>query len=43
MQIDHVIGLARGGSHAPENLRVLCAKHNRYVWREKITARGRFR
>ncbi|RYZ71038.1 MAG: HNH endonuclease, partial [Proteobacteria bacterium] len=25
LQIDHVIGVARGGSHDPQNLRILCA------------------
>ncbi len=35
LQIDHVFGFARGGVHSLENLRVVCAKHNRFVWREK--------
>ena len=33
LQLDHIEGFALGGSHQPENLRVLCAKHNRFVWR----------
>ncbi|RYZ74730.1 MAG: HNH endonuclease [Proteobacteria bacterium] len=33
LQMDHVYGFARGGDHAPENLQILCAAHNRYVWR----------
>ncbi|RYZ81137.1 MAG: HNH endonuclease [Proteobacteria bacterium] len=36
LQIDHVIGFARGGTHDVENLRILCAKHNRYVWQQNI-------
>ncbi|RYZ72097.1 MAG: HNH endonuclease, partial [Proteobacteria bacterium] len=32
LQIDHVRGFARGGRHDVENLRVLCAKHNRFEW-----------
>ena len=29
LQIDHIIPVARGGTTAPSNLRLLCAKHNR--------------
>lgn len=29
LQIDHIQPLALGGSHEPENLRLLCAQHNR--------------
>ena len=29
LQIDHVVPFAFGGTHAPENLRVLCGAHNR--------------
>ncbi len=29
LQIDHVVPFALGGSHDPENLRVLCGAHNR--------------
>lgn len=29
LQIDHIQPLALGGSHAPENLRLLCGQHNR--------------
>ena len=31
LQIDHVRPFALGGSHGAENLRVLCARHNRRV------------
>jgi 5-methylcytosine-specific restriction endonuclease McrA len=30
LQIDHVLEFARGGSHSPQNLRLLCAQHNRF-------------
>jgi len=30
LQIDHIRPLAKGGSDAPENLRVLCGVHNRH-------------
>lgn len=33
LQVDHVFGFARGGDHSPENLRILCANHNRFVWK----------
>ena len=33
LQIDHIKPFALGGTHDPENLRVLCAAHNRYVAR----------
>ena len=49
LEIDHVVPFARGGSSRPENLRVLCRRHNlfaakqtygeRFV-REKIRTRG---
>ena len=29
LQIDHIVPFARGGDHSMENLRLLCAKHNR--------------
>jgi hypothetical protein len=29
LQIDHIVPYARGGKSTPENLRLLCAKHNR--------------
>ena len=35
LEIDHVVPYALGGSHEPGNLRVLCAKHNR--WRAERT------
>ena len=29
LQIDHVVPFARGGSNAPDNLRLLCSRHNK--------------
>jgi 5-methylcytosine-specific restriction endonuclease McrA len=29
LQIDHIVPYARGGDNSPENLRLLCARHNR--------------
>jgi hypothetical protein len=29
LQIDHIVPFARGGDSSPENLRLLCGKHNR--------------
>jgi hypothetical protein len=34
LQIDHIKPFALGGTHDPENLRVLCAAHNRHVARK---------
>jgi hypothetical protein len=34
LQIDHIKPFALGGTHEPENLRVLCAAHNRHVARK---------
>jgi 5-methylcytosine-specific restriction endonuclease McrA len=34
LQIDHIKPFALGGTHEPENLRVLYAAHNRYVARK---------
>jgi len=28
LTLDHVKPWAKGGTHSPENLRVICAKHN---------------
>ena len=30
LQVDHIVPVARGGASTPENLRLLCARHNRY-------------
>ena len=30
LQIDHIQPFALGGSHHPDNLRLLCARHNQY-------------
>jgi hypothetical protein len=29
LQVDHIVPVARGGSGTPDNLRLLCAQHNR--------------
>ena len=36
LQIDHIYGVARGGANDQKNLRILCANHNRFVWRETL-------
>ena len=40
LQIDHIQPFALGGTHDPENLRVLCAAHNRYVARKVFASAG---
>lgn len=32
MQFDHVVPLARGGTHDPENIRVACRRCNQRKW-----------
>jgi tRNA isopentenyl-2-thiomethyl-A-37 hydroxylase MiaE len=32
LQIDHIKSWSRGGTHAPENLQVLCGAHNRWKY-----------
>jgi len=39
LQIDHVQPWALGGNHDPENLRVLCAAHNRHRARQTFGER----
>ncbi|MGZ3698894.1 MAG: HNH endonuclease [Bdellovibrionota bacterium] len=36
LEIDHILPVAHGGSHAPENLRVLCRAHNLQQAVEKL-------
>lgn len=43
LQIDHVQGFAIGGVHAADNLRILCAKHNRFVWNVQFKRPSRSR
>jgi hypothetical protein len=31
LEIDHIVPYARGGTHSMENLRLLCAKHNKHI------------
>ena len=35
LQVDHVEPYSKGGGHEPENLRLLCAQHNRWVWQHQ--------
>ena len=32
LEIDHIIPFAHGGANTPENLRILCGAHNRWLW-----------
>ena len=41
LQVDHVVPVARGGPGRSENLRLLCAQHNRFE-AERLMGRGRF-
>ncbi len=38
LQIDHVNGFALGGSNEVKNLRIICAKHNRFIWKAQMKA-----
>jgi hypothetical protein len=40
LQIDHIKPYALGGTHEPENLRVLCAAHNRHAARKTFGERS---
>jgi hypothetical protein len=35
VQRDHLQEYSKGGSSEPENFQILCAKHNRYRWRQR--------
>ena len=41
LQVDHIRPVARGGASAPDNLRVLCAYHNRLESERLMGARNR--
>lgn len=43
LQLDHVKGFATGGVHTVNNLRVLCAQHNRFIWKLKMSSCARVR
>lgn len=36
LHIDHITPFAKGGTHDPENLRVLCANHNQHEARKQF-------
>jgi 5-methylcytosine-specific restriction endonuclease McrA len=40
LQIDHIKPYALGGTHDPENLRVLCAAHNQHEARKTFGERS---
>jgi hypothetical protein len=40
LQIDHIQPFALGGTHDPENLRVLCAAHNQHVARKVFSRKS---
>jgi hypothetical protein len=40
-QRDHVVEFSRGGSNEPENFQILCAKHNRFRWRQRSASQVR--
>ncbi|RYZ80078.1 MAG: HNH endonuclease, partial [Proteobacteria bacterium] len=39
LQRDHVQAYSRGGSNEAANLQILCAKHNRFLWRKASVVR----
>lgn len=32
LELDHIYPFSKGGPHLPENLRLMCAPHNKHVW-----------
>ncbi len=42
LQIDHIKSISSGGNNEPENLQVLCGKHNRYKYEREASCRGEF-
>ncbi len=36
IEIDHIVAVADGGSSTPENLRLLCRRHNRYAAEQRF-------
>ncbi len=42
LQIDHIKSISSGGNNEPENLQVLCGKHNRYKYEREAGCVGEF-